>query len=52
MLLMFYKFSATLNMSLQGGKHPAQSTSEDDEKNFRNIPFQQDTQLQQVCWFY
>ncbi|XP_054275975.1 serine/threonine-protein phosphatase 6 regulatory subunit 3-like [Macrosteles quadrilineatus] len=35
-----------------GGKHPAQSTSEDDEKNFRNIPFQQDTQLQQLYTEY
>uniref|UniRef100_A0A1B6LIN9 Uncharacterized protein n=1 Tax=Graphocephala atropunctata TaxID=36148 RepID=A0A1B6LIN9_9HEMI len=35
-----------------GGKHPAQSTSDDDERNFRNIPFQQDTQFQQLYTEY
>ncbi|XP_046681494.1 serine/threonine-protein phosphatase 6 regulatory subunit 3 isoform X2 [Homalodisca vitripennis] len=35
-----------------GGKHPAQSTSDDDERNFRNIPFQQDTQFQQIYTEY
>jgi hypothetical protein len=47
-VIFFLHFLEIVNLVFQRG-HPMASSSEDDDADFKDIPFPQDTAMQQVC---